>query len=161
MSAKRNIVDASRTLLARLRYLRDVVVPKIPANELNMANYEKAPTRYDHTCGTSRCIAGWAAVNQTFMDQGLRLHGKYTYGSRWPIYQPQTKIGQSRREKLGDRGSVLTESDFFGLTYNQWQMLFGPNSYRYDNGHVNNTPGVGEIQTRINKVIKRNHGVNR
>ena len=64
---------------------------------------------FQSSCGTYLCLAGWAASDQHFMRQGLRLRG-----------------GRYVRPYYSDDDDLTAIRCFFGLDRTAVRRLFGP-----------------------------------
>ncbi len=127
--------EPQKVYLARLRRLRDVVVPHIMSRRqrFHMAAYE-----HEGTCGTTRCLAGWAGYDEKFNKQGFKLVDGF------PVYKnPKLPVGGG------------AEIEFFGLKRWQWGDLFSSVAYG------STKPTKRELVAAINKIIRSNHGVSK
>lgn len=116
------------TQRGRLLYLRDTVVPGIPAAELDLAMWD---------CGTTACLAGWAMRDRKINLAGLAMHHKSTD----PTF----------RDRLG----FDALRDFFGITQGAARHLFDP--YGYGHTFSSCRPGLvshAELRTHIDDVLE-------
>lgn len=104
----------------RLLYLRDVVVPGIKPEQLNMDLWE---------CGTHRCLAGWAARHPALVDAGLRSNFHY-------------------RRSPDDRDFGHTAlRNFFGLSWQQEAHMFFSDAFDSGNAptHAELTQHINDV----------------
>ena len=109
--ASNALVRESDIHLERLLHLRDVVVPHVLAMaQRGRLNFDE----FASDCGTYHCLAGWAACDPVFVQQGFQLwRGRYTR----PVFE--------------GRGDLDAVALFFGLDEGEVKCLFGP-SYHGD-----------------------------
>lgn len=90
---------------ARLLYLRDVVVPRIPEGELDMSYWD---------CGTTACLAGWAVRDTALWQSGLRRD----FCGTWPVFSRDGQAGhEARRGRWpGNRSANKTNVSAEGVT---------------------------------------------
>ncbi len=111
----------------RLLYLRDVVVPGIPKQYLDMGSVD---------CGTTACLLGWA-----FRDPAIAEAARYL-AAGIEVYDESEPLSENIY------GNDL-EGDFFGVTSVQARHLFS--SYAYSDRH---RPTHAELTAHINDVLE-------
>ncbi len=144
----RKIYDLTK-MSDRLRYLRNVVVRQIRKQEFDMNHWQctvgkpRGKEAHRTKCGTTRCIAGWAAVDPKLIAQGLTLkvhpddvrrRVKY-YGIR------------VRNQSTADMYQAL--ANFFGIRRDDAARIFGPEHYGLG---FDKTPAKKEIIDRIDNA---------
>lgn len=139
-----------KTSIALLTHLRDKIVPKIPEDEFDMANWGRSEFRPDEArCVTVACLGGHAAMDPMFRRKGLHLE-----------VVPDRSEGEENMIalRLFYKGctNFTALSEFFYIDGNQCEYLFGPWGKRERGplGRWVKRPGKAEIKARLNKVIK-------
>lgn len=103
----------------RLLYLRDVVVPSIPIEQLSMEETD---------CGTKACLAGWAVRDLKFRDAcGLEAN-------------------QAHRLFCNFGADIYEDRNALGITESQSDYLFMPVFYDDDSpSHAELTAHVNDV----------------
>ena len=130
----------------RLRYLRNVVVRQIRKQEFDMNHWQctvgkpRGKEAHRTKCGTTRCIAGWAAVDPKLIAQGLTLKVHPDDVRRRVKYYGIRVKNQS----TADMYQAL--ANFFGIQRLHAQYIFGPETYGMG---MEPRPAKKEIISRI------------
>lgn len=92
----------NQTRIARLKRLRNVILPRVPRGHFNMNVWA-----YKNKCGTTACALGWAGLDPSFRRAGLK-----------------TSIEEGRVYLNNRYAGVDAALMFFNITYEETTNLF-------------------------------------
>lgn len=109
----------------------------------------------NNDCGTTSCALGWAALDRTFRQQGLKLLNNPRHSKEEEVKTPRAVAKLAGRYSslmpvYADCAGYAAASAFFGLNYADTRYLFDPSEY--PDHHLHNPLAV---VARIEETLGR------